>query len=313
MNNLSKPPAIDWRRNSFVFCCLPNAGLGNKLFVWAKALVFARLNSLPLVVTGWTQLQKAPILHGGDFRLYWNYFRPVKDVDWLKQAAIRRRAKIVKEPPVVQLEPPGQPTIYEFSKVPHWSDSFGELKPHREMIRGALFEMLTPARQREYEKAAKPEVCIQVRMGDFQPLKPEADFSKVGNTRTPLGYFTHIIKSIREVHGSRVPVTIVSDGSRDQLQELLTLPGVERGASQTAIVDILRMSRSKLLIPSAGSSFGYWAGFLGDCAIIIHPDHIHKSIRPDLVNELYYEGAAIGPAQQWPELLQKNIRTIWLP
>jgi hypothetical protein len=149
-------------------------------------------------------------------------------------------------------------------------------------------------------------------MGDFLTLKPEADFSKAGNTRTPLGYFTNIIKCLRAVHGSQVPVTIVSDGSRDQLRELLTLPGVELGARQTAIVDILRMSRSKLLIPSAASSFGYWAGFLGDCAIIMHPDHIHKSIRPDSVNKMFYEGPAVGPAQQWPELLQRNIRAIRL-
>jgi hypothetical protein len=296
--------------SSFCHAKLPKSGLGNKLFVWAKALVFARLNHLPLVVTGWTKFQLSPILRGGDLRLYWNYFRPVKEVGWFAQARIRRNAQIVEEAPVARIEPPSQPAIYEFSKVPHWSDSFGELKPHREMIREALFEMLTPVRRREYEKAAKPGVCIQVRMGDFLPLKQEEDFSKVGNTRTPLGYFTNIIKCIREVHGSQVPVTIVSDGSRNQLRELLTLPGVERGARQTAIVDILRMARSKVLIPSAGSSFGYWAAFLGDCAIIMHPDHIHQPLRPPSVNEMYYEGPAVGPAEEWPRLLRKNIHNI---
>lgn len=310
MNSLSKPTAIDWRRNSFVFCHLPNAGLGNKLFVWAKAHAFAKLNHLPLVVSGWTQFHMSPILHGGDFRFYWNYFRSVKEVNWFKQAAIRRLAKIAEEPPVVHLDLPSQPTIFEFSKIPHWSDSFGDLKPHREMIRGALFKMLTPARQCEYEKVAKSEVCIQIRMGDFRPLKQAEDFAKVGNVRTPLAYFINLIQGIREIHGSQVPITIVSDGNRNQLQELLTLPAVKLGTRQTAIVDILRMAHSKVLIPSAGSSFGYWAGFLGDCAIIMHPDHIHQSLRPAAVNEKFYEGPAVGPAQQWPDLLQKNIRTI---
>jgi hypothetical protein len=295
---------------SFCHAELPKAGLGNKLFVWAKALAFARLNELPLVVSGWTQFQLSPILRGGDFRFYWNYFRPVKEVHWLKQAAIRRRAKIVEEPPVVQLERTGPPAVYKFSKVPHWSDSFGELKPHRELIRAALFQMLTPARRREFEQAAKPKVCIQVRMGDFQRLKPGADFSKAGNTRTPLGYFTNIIRCLRAVHGSQIPIAIVSDGRRNQLQELLKLPAVELAARQTAIVDILRMSRSKILVPSSGSSFGYWAGFLGDSAILMHPDHIHKSIRPEPVNELFYEGPTPDSSEQWPELLKANIASI---
>ena len=40
---------------SYCHAELPKAGLGNKLFVWAKALALSRLNELPLVVSGWTQ------------------------------------------------------------------------------------------------------------------------------------------------------------------------------------------------------------------------------------------------------------------
>jgi hypothetical protein len=289
---------------------LPKSGLGNKLFVWAKAHVFARLNHLPLVVTGWAQLQLAPILHGRDFRFYWNYFRPVKEVNWLKQAAIRRRAKIVEEPPVVRSELPSQPAIYEFSEIPHWSDYFGDLKAHREMIREALFEMLTPARRRELALATKTQISVQVRLGDFRPLKQDEDFAKVGGVRTPLTYFANIINGIREIHGTEVPVTVFSDGTAQQLGELLSLPAVSLATKQTAVVDMLSMAAGKVLVPSAGSTFGFWAGFLGGCAIIMHPNHIHKSIRPDSVNEMFYEGPAVGPANQWPELLQKNIRAI---
>ncbi|MGD1083158.1 MAG: hypothetical protein ABSA47_00240 [Verrucomicrobiota bacterium] len=295
---------------SFCHAGLPNAGLGNKLLVWAKAMVFARINDLPLVVTGWTTFQLAPILQGRDLRLYWNYFRRVKEVNWFRRVTIRRRARIVDDPPLSRVEGPSQPTIYTFRRLSHWSDYFGDLKPHRELVRDALFSMLTPARRRELERLPKAKVCIQVRMGDFFILKPGQDFAKVGGTRTPLAYFVKMIEGIREIHGSQLPVTILSDGSRDQLRELLAIPAVELGSRQTAIVDIFRMARGRVLIPSAGSTFGYWGGFLGDCAMIMHPDHIHKSIRPDSVNERYYEGPALGPPQQWPELLQQNIRAI---
>lgn len=297
-------------RLSYCHARLSNSGLGNKLFVWAKALVFARLNNLPLVVTGWTTFQLSPILHGGDLRLYWNYFRPVKEVGWFERARIRRHAQIVQEPPVTCIEPPSQPTIYEFPKVSHWSDYFGYLKPHREMIRKALFDMLTAARRRELAMTPKAQIAVQVRLGDFRPMKQGEDFTKCGAVRTPPEYFIQIINGIREIHGTVVPVTVFSDGSAQQLAKVLSLPAVSLTTNQTAVVDMLSMAASKVLVTSASSTFGYWAGFLGDCAIIMHPDHIHKPLRPASVNEKFYEGPAVGPAQQWPELLQNNIRAI---
>lgn len=299
------------KKHSFCHAKLPNAGLGNKLFVWAKALVFARMNQLPLIVTGWTQFQLAPILRGNDWRLYWNYFQPVKEVNWFNQLSLRRRARIIAEPPVAPFETGQDSVVFEFSKLPHWSNFFGDLKPHREMIRSALMEMLTPARRRELERVARPAICVQVRMGDFRLLKKGEDFAKVGAVRTPLTYFADLIQGIRELHKTELPVQIISDGRPADLRELLNLPKVSMySGKNTAIVDLLIMANSRILIPSAGSTFGYWAGFLGNNTLILHSDHIYKTIRPDSVNKDYYEGAAVGPAQQWPDLLKNNIRAI---
>src|SRR5262245_58768639 len=49
---------------SVVLALLPNAGLGNKLFVWAKAGVFAHLNRLNSMVIGWTYPKIGPLLRG---------------------------------------------------------------------------------------------------------------------------------------------------------------------------------------------------------------------------------------------------------
>src|SRR5206468_12730259 len=117
---------MDFRYNDFGHCHarLPNAGLGNKLFVWARAHMFARLNNLPLVVSGWTKIQKAPLLHGGDVRLYLNYFRTVREVGFLKRSRIYRKAEVVRDPPVGITAPCTHYTVYEFSNVPHWADYF---------------------------------------------------------------------------------------------------------------------------------------------------------------------------------------------
>jgi hypothetical protein len=296
--------------NRICWARLPNSGLGNKLFVWARAFTFSRLNKLPLVVTGWVKFQKAPIMAGGDLRLYWNYFRSVREVSAFKRFWLRRSASVVCEPSIGAIATPTDPTIYEFSCIPHWSNMFGDLKPHREEVRDALLAMLTPARRRELAGAPKPQICVQVRMGDFRQLKPGEDFAKVGGVRTPLVYFTSLIQGIRKLHGTELPVLVVTDGKPGDLQELLCLPHVTMAPGNTKIVDILMMAKSKILIPSVGSTFGYWAGFLGDCAVIMHPDHIHEQIRPSSVNERFYEGPATGPPDRWPNLLKANIAGI---
>src|SRR5579885_2371908 len=108
-------------RNSFCHARLPNAGLGNKLFVWAKADMFARLNDLPLRVTGWTRLQIAPILHGGDLRLYLDYFRTRHDVSGRHESRLRRSGSVIVEPPVAAAPVNRAGAVYEFNAVPPWS------------------------------------------------------------------------------------------------------------------------------------------------------------------------------------------------
>jgi hypothetical protein len=243
-------------------------------------------------------------------RLYLNYFKWVHQVGLLKRIFARLVAQIVSEPAIERLTRLDKPIIYEFHQVPHWADMFRDLKPYRDEIRTALLAMLSQSRLREYAASPNPKVCIQVRLGDFRVLKATEDFAKVGGVRTPIEYFINMTERIREVYGSKCPVTIVTDGSRNQVLPLLSLGNVELGPPNSKIVDILMMAKSNVLVPSAGSTFGYWAGFLGNCAIIMHPDHIHQPIRPDSANRQYYEGPAVGPTQDWPELLRNNIRAI---
>lgn len=288
---------------------LPNAGLGNKLLVWARAWVFAKKNNLPLIVTGWTQLQKAPILNGGDLRLYLNYFKRVRELDWLSWILCRIKYNVIAEP---DIDAPADRrcSIYKFSIVPSWFDYFRDLKPFREELREALLEMLTNARKIEYKNCINPKLCIQVRLGDFRNLRQGEIFANVGLVRTPMEYFINLVENIRKIHNSELPVTLVSDGSPNQLKDILKLPNVTIGPNNSKIVDILMMAKSKILVTSAGSTFGYWGGFLGDNSLIIHKDHVHKSIRPENVNLKFYEGPLNDQVSNWPDLLIDNISSI---
>ena len=107
-----------------------------------------------------------------------------------------------------------------------------------------------------------------------------------------------------------MPVEIVTDGKASDLAELLSIPSVTMAPKRSKIADILVMARSKVLVPSVGSTFGYWAGFLGDAAIVHHADHFHNPIRPDSVNHQRFEGVLSGRPDEWPALFRQNIREI---
>ena len=289
---------------------LPNAGLGNKLFVWAKARMFSEITGLPLAVTGWTQLQLGAFIRGGDLRLYLNYFKRVDEVGRRVRSRAQKSFAVVREPGLRAADVHRSRTIYEFSQVPPWSDYFGDLRDFRERISEALLSSLTEARREELSRCSSPTLCVQVRMGDFRQLKAGENFAHVGGARTPLDYFKQIIEGVREIHGSVLPAEIVTDGKASDLAELLSMPSVTMAPKRSKIADILVMARSKVLVPSVGSTFGYWAAFLGDAAIVHHPDHFHNPMRPQSVNQQRFEGILQGKPAEWPALFRRNIRDI---
>lgn len=293
--------------SSFVHASLPKAGLGNKLIVWAHALVYARTHQLPLYVSNWISPQLTPFLRSGDLRWYGNYFIRVDEMGFLKR--LNARSNPVIADPEISVAPVAD-TTYRFVALSHWSDYFLHIKAQRALINDSLFAMLSQSRRREIDSANSSEVCVQVRLGDFGKLAAGTDFATVGATRTPLRYFVDLIEKIQAVALKPLTVAVFSDGSRAELAELLAVPNTVLSPKRTAIADILIMSRAKILILSAGSTFGAWAGLLGDCAVVTHPDHTHQSIRDAKTNERVFEGKVDGPIENWPAQFTDAIKAI---
>lgn len=261
---------------------------------------------MPLHVSGWNHVRIGPVLRGDRGRFYLGKFRKTREIGLLDRLAALLLNRKAWDPPVAPVQNE-VPTVYVFSRVPHWRDYFADLRDHRDLIRKALIETVSPAVRCAVESALPPLISIHVRHGDFRPLRLGEEFAKVGAVRTPIQYFVELIGGIREVAGCNLPVTVFSDAKDEDLKELVDVPNVIRHSPQVAIVDLLLMSKSKVIIVSAGSTFGYWAGFLSEAALILHPDHIHAPIRPTAKSNELFEGGVTGPASQWPPLLVKQI------
>lgn len=298
--------------SAIVWARLPRAGLGNILLVWAQALVFARLKGLPLVTSGWGQIYVGPVLRRERHRRYYGrYFASLDSIPAKQKLLSLFSHRRIHEPDVRKAsEYPVDGRLYIFTRVPHWSDPFGQIRDQRELVRASLRQMIRPHLHEQLARLERPWVGVHIRMGDFRPLQPGEDFSKVGIVRTPLSYFSELIAGIRSIHGTDLPVMVFSDGHDDELREILQLPNVRRASRQADVLDLLLLAQSRLVIASAGSTFSYWGGFLADAPLLLHPDHIHAPLRTVAVNSLHFEGGVRGPAAEWPALLKRNILAI---
>lgn len=295
---------------SVVICKMPKAGLGNQMFPLMKAVMLHKLSGLPLHVINYNQFSIGPYLRREKSkRNYTGYFNFQKG--YLEQMAeawhLRkyRNLREVNEPSLVDKSWETN-VSYVFSEMPHWEDYFNELKLFRKQVVESFFDLLSPRIIRNVETRQVPCVGVHIRMGDFRKLKEGEDFARVGAVRTPEQYFIDIICGIRSIAGYSVPVTIFTDGFKHELQGLFSLPNVVLEEGNPDIVDLILLSKSKVVVTSAGSTFSCWAGFLSDGALIMHPDHIHRSVRPENMQAQLYEGV-FDPSN---DVLVENIKVI---
>ncbi|RJX21283.1 MAG: glycosyl transferase [Desulforudis sp.] len=297
--------------SSYVYVKLPRAGLGNRLFVLAKGIIYSKLHDTPLLVDGLAGFSIGPYLRGEKVKRNYHGYFDIKHNGWCRRKIIYYLFNHVVEPEISNsIDWIHASRLYLFKNIPHWSDLFKDIREYREVVRVNLLNIIS---KKYLELAAKnetPVVGIHIRMGDFRKLGQSENFAKVGAVRTPLSYFTRLINLIREIHGSALPVTIFSDGFECELSDILSLPQVKLAGRNSDIVDMLLMSKSRLIVTSAGSTFGQWAGFLSDSPVVHHYQHYHAPSRPVDVNRKYFEGVVDIDGDSLPELLVNNIRSI---
>ena len=297
---------------AIVICKLPKAGLGNLLFPIMRAHVFARLNNLDIIVTGYHRVKLGPFLRmEKSKRKYSGYFRFQKN--WIGEMLDKRRlrkldpAVLITDPPVQVMEVQSDENkTYLFSRLPDFWDFFAGLNPYRILVKDIFWELIHPRIKKKLEGKKAPCIGVHIRMGDFTKLKPGEDLSERGQVRTPEEYFINTIKNIREIHGSALPVTVFTDGYRHEFEHLFSLENISLSEGNPDIVDLILLSRSQVIVVATGSTFSYWAGFLSDAAVILHPAHIYKPNRlPTDVPALYE-----GPFDRNNSLLVNSIRKI---
>lgn len=279
-----------------VICKLPKAGLGNQLFPLMKARVFAHLNDLPLIVTNYHQVKIGPWLRNDrSKRRYSGFFNFQKSIfgelldKWKISKLDPGLQKI--EPDVQKIESDEPGSSYLFWDMPHYTNYFKGLNENRDLVKQLLLEMISPSIKQKLNNLQSPAIGVHIRRGDFREPEKGEELGKRGILRTPETYFVDMIQSIRKVHGSDLRVNVFSDASKGELKEIFALPNISMIEENNDLEDLLLLSQSKIIVGSASSTFSYWAGFLSEAPIIMHPTYVGIKIRPANVREQLFEGA----------------------
>lgn len=304
-----------------VYPKLPRVGLGNMLFIWANALVFAEINQFSIVEPSWG---KASIRLGSYIRnekykrFYGNYFSNkgyVSQLTCLIQNI--KGATINFNPDIVKVDFPSNDInnhIFIFDRILRYQNCFADLKIHQKLIKEKLLSNIRENLLEEIIKRESPRIGIHIRLSDFQKQKvSNGNLEPLsGFTRTPIHWFVDVLNIIREIAGYSVPAVVFSDGYQHELQPLLQLDHVSLAPKALAIEDLVVLSKSHLLIASSGSTFSQWASFLGQCPTIWYParNHPGDTLTNDL-KKIIFEGIYNPKMMDIPELLAYNISAIF--
>src|SRR5258706_6397986 len=240
------------------------------LLIWSKAYVFAKLNNLEMHTSSWSRIHYGAWLRmERKKRLYFGYFKKGGLLKSIRFIYYLNTKKKVIEPAVQQINEPRMDTIFVFNKIFTEYDFFKDIRPYKELIKNAIFEMLEPRLIEQYNDYKKPVIGLHIRRGDFT----------IGSTITPLSFFVEVVNGLRKDAGSDLPVTVFTDAEPFEIEELTRLKNIALAEPKPDILDMLLLASSEIVVLSIGSTFSYWAAFLSDNSVIKNKVEWHLPFR----------------------------------
>lgn len=251
--------------NQFLFPDVGNAGLGNMLFPWARAVVYKERHQQLLINPTWWRFRIGPYLRNeNDKRRYHLLFQPGHNIHGLRKLVLLNRF-----PHIAEDAPPQTAGIRYFSGM---LNKFDPLLGHHELIKNELLSIIRPRYQNQTQPFTE-YIGLHIRRGDYHVTGHNEERLRNGQYAIiPLRWYIQVVTNLRSELGDSYPLVVFSDGNRTELSEILSLPNTQLSRG-SAIEDILGLSKARYLVTSA-STFSMWASFLGQRPTIWYPGQL---------------------------------------
>lgn len=262
-------------------------GLGNCLFVAARAYLLSLKTGCPLLRPTWERLGFGQFIrHEKDKRFYVGLFKQDSVLSRIKRAFLAHCVPMFSEFDYSGLKGTGCIKV---------SDVTGFFKPFRgkyNEVRQYFMENIEPSAIAEVPASLKGCIAVHVRLGDY-PQK----------WRTSVSWYVEMIKCLLAHATKPLRILVFSDGSDEELREVLRLPGARRAFFGNALADIIALSRCSLIVGSA-STFSSWGTFLGQVPSI-YPKFYAEGQYDNLIDDMDLFCLAQGIADLPGEYLER--------
>ena len=237
---------------NLIFFRLGGPGLGNLLYPYFRALVYAKQNNLQLISPTFLSIKIGPYLRGESQKRDYRYVDN-ESISGFKKFLLLKFSKNIK--------------VFK-----SFGDGFKSLYGYEDYLKEKLKSLTrVDFDQKKYQNS----ICCHVRLGDFKKSKNDK-FSN--NTRMPIRWYKDVIQQIRK-NDKGLKVFLFSDGNDNELKELLELGNINNETSSNPLEDILKLSSSKYLIGSY-SSFSFWGAFFSKGTCIWHENAFNTNEFP---------------------------------
>lgn len=247
----------------YAYADLPRTGLCNMLNVWARAYLWAKDHHAKMLAPKWVQiLRVGPLIRGErDKRLYLNQFANKGMVCGLRRLLVLLFSKRFGEDVA---EGVSRGVVVFSGQKRDLLDVCGR----REELREELERQAVPQIKNRLAELPPVYVAVHIRYGDFKTI---------GRTLPPEYYVRAIQQAAQRI--VNVPILVFSDAHSWELAFLKGLGEsvcrrIRHMKSNSALHDVLALSKANLLICTNGSSFSEWAACLGGMPTIWSKDGI---------------------------------------
>ncbi len=296
-------------------------GLGNELVPWARAFLAAQVLGARLIYPAF----------GLNRRGYWRTFGTAPD-DWILHRSLERMLPVVEFAEADYIRHGGGDVVralrgFAAEQALHsrklfllvteglWG-GFQHIGAAREYIRATLYQSRNAAPNllalHERLNPEKPLVGMHIRLGDFAPAVDVTRYRQVFNASLPLEWFYNVAMSLHRAFDGDWQLLLVTDGTREQLQPLLSrFPCVTTAdLSDNDCSDVLALAGADLLICSA-STYSALAAFLSEAPYVWFAPSLHLHPEGCYSTHGYKEehGHAQGPTAQAVERFARDARS----
>lgn len=226
-------------------------GLCNMLFIWARALVFARESGATMLAPRWTNFFRlGPFLRfERNKRYYMNEFINKGYVRGIRKAFVNFTHNHLPESEASHAK---DGDVVDFKG---WSwDHFKNFVKHHGYINEALAAIVNPTMVAAADAVGNiPFIGVHIRRGDFV----------TNGQAVPDGWYVDAIARAREI-ADELPVKIFSDCAPEKLVGITSVvKDCHVMPKAPAVQDLLALSKCKCLVATSRSTFSMWAVFLG--------------------------------------------------